>query len=74
MALKDLMRNIGGVFSRVSADMTRRPDGGTSHYRPLRKKTAEPQPGEMQQGQDMGPDPRYVHTKWGVGYYFRASE
>ena len=62
MALKDLMKNIGGAFSRVSADITRRPDGGTSHYRPLRKKTAEPQPGEMQQGQDMGPDPRYVHT------------
>ena len=42
MALKDLMKNIGGVFARVSADITRRPDGGTSHYRPLRKKTAEP--------------------------------
>ena len=62
MALKDLMKNIGGVFSRVSADMTRRPDGGTSHYRPLRKKSAEPQPGEMMQGQGMGQDPRYVHT------------
>ena len=56
--IKDLMKSIGGVFSRVSADTTRRPDGGTSHYRPLRKKTAEPLPGEMTQMQD----PQYVHT------------
>ena len=62
MALKDLMKNIGGVFSRMSADITRRPDGGTSHYRPLRKKTAEPQPGEMTQMQGAAQDPQYVHT------------
>ena len=60
MALTDLIKNIGGVFSRVSADITRRPDGGTSHYRPLRKKTAEPQAGAPAQGQ--GQDPRYIHT------------
>ena len=62
MALKDLMKNIGGVFARVSADITRRPDGGTSHYRPLRKKAAEPQMGEMTQGQVPAQDPQYVHT------------
>ena len=62
MALKDLMKSIGGVFSRVSADITRRPDGGTSHYRPLRKKTAEPQPGGMDPAQGAGQEPRYVHT------------
>ena len=62
MALKDLMKNIGGVFSRVTADITRRPDGGTSHYRPLRKKAAEYQPGDMTQAQGAGQDPRYVHT------------
>ena len=62
MALKDLMRNIGGVFSRVSADMTRRPDGGTSHYRPLRKKAAEPLPGETMQMQGQEQDMRFVHT------------
>ena len=33
------------------------------HVRRLREKI-EPRPS----------DPRYVHTKWGVGYYFRASE
>ena len=60
MALKDLMKQIGGVFSRVSADITRRPDGGTSHYRPLRKKAAEPQAGETMMNQAQ--DPRYVHT------------
>ena len=60
MALKDLMKNISGVFSRMSADITRRPDGGTSHYRPLRKKAAEPQVGETMMGQPQ--DPRYVHT------------
>ena len=60
MALKDLMKNVKGVFSRVSADITRRPDGGTSHYRPLRKKAAEPQAGETMMGQPQ--DPRYVHT------------
>ena len=62
MALKDLMKSIGGVFSRVSADITHRPDGGTSHYRPLRKKTAEFQPGEAAGMQEAGQDPRYVHT------------
>ena len=60
MAFKDLMKSIEGVFSRVSADITRRPDGGTSHYRPLRKKTSEAQPGDMTQMQ--GQDPRFVHT------------
>ena len=62
MALKDLMKSIGGVFSRVSADITHRPDGGTSHYRPLRKKPAEFQPGETAGMQEAGQDPRYVHT------------
>ena len=62
MALKDLMKNIGGVFSRVSADITRRPDGGTSHYRPLRKKTAEPQPGDMNRTESAAQNPQYVHT------------
>ena len=38
MALKDLMKNISSAFSRVTADITRRPDGGTSHYKPMRKK------------------------------------
>jgi SepF-like predicted cell division protein (DUF552 family) len=80
MTLKDVMKSISGAFSRVTADMTRRPDGGTSHYRPLRKKNAEPQQGDMTQG--MGQAPQYVHTGFtgmnppadggygqGTGYY-----
>ena len=58
MTLKNLMQSISGAFSRVTADITRRPDGGTSHYRPLHKKNAETQPGDMMQGQA----PQYVHT------------
>ena len=55
MALKDLIRDIGGLFSKVRGDATRRPDGGTSHYSPMRKKTdrAAQQPAENMQ---------YVHT------------
>ncbi|MCR5567162.1 MAG: cell division protein SepF [Clostridiales bacterium] len=62
LKVKDLMKSIGGAFSRVSADITRRPDGGTSHYRPLRKKTAEPQAGDMTMNQPQDQDLRYVHT------------
>ena len=62
MAIKDLMKSIGGAFSRVSADITRRPDGGTSHYRPLRKKNTEAQPGATAQMPEAGQDLRYVHT------------
>ena len=62
MALKDLMKSIGRAFSRVSADITRRPDGGTSHYRPLRKKNAEPQSAGTVQMPEAGQDLRYVHT------------
>ena len=36
-------------------------DNGDVHVRRLREKI-EPSPS----------DPKYVHTKWGVGYYFRA--
>ena len=63
MALKDLMKNIGGVFSRVTADITRRPDGGTSHYRPLRRKTQEaPMQDMTMQAPSMPQDTPFVHT------------
>ena len=58
MALKDLIKNVGGMFSRVTADITRRPDGGTSHYRPLKKKLSDFGPAAPAEA----PDPRYVHT------------
>lgn len=63
MALKDLMKNIGGMFSRVTADITRRPDGGTSHYRPLRKKTqAAPVQDMTMQAPTMPQNTPFVHT------------
>ena len=63
MALKDLMKNIGGMFSKVTADITRRPDGGTSHYRPLRKKTqGAPMQDMTMQGPAMQQDTPFVHT------------
>ena len=61
MAFMDLFRSLGGAFSRITADGTRRPDGGTSHYRPTRKKAQEPGPAEMNaQGQTQ--QFSYVHT------------
>ena len=57
MAFKDLLKDLGGMFSRVRGDSTRRPDGGTSHYSPMRKKATDPvtkqEPAENMQ---------YVHT------------
>ena len=57
MAFKDLIREFEGLFSRVRGDGTRRPDGGTSHYNPMRKKTADPA-ARQQSGENM----QYVHT------------
>ena len=60
MPLKDLMNRAKGLFSRVAADVSHRPDGGTSHYRPLRNRTADTRPGEMTQ--NAGQNPPYIHT------------
>lgn len=55
MAFKNLIKNIGSMFSKVRGDATRRPDGGTSHYSPMRKKA---DPAEQQPADNM----QYVHT------------
>ena len=55
MALKDLITDIMGMFSKVRGDAMRRPDGGTSHYSPMRKKT---DPAAQQPAENM----QYVHT------------
>ena len=55
MALKDLITDIMGMFSKARGDATRRPDGGTSHYSPMRKKT---DPAAQQPAENM----QYVHT------------
>ena len=62
MAFKDLLNNIGGMFSRITTDNTRRPDGGTSHYRPLRKKAQEGNPAQMNAPQEDAQQYSYVHT------------
>jgi len=56
MAFRDLIRDIGGMFSRAAGDSTRRPDGGTSHYSPLRKKAAD------SAAQQPAENVQYVHT------------
>ena len=55
MAFKDLINDIKGMFSKVRSDATRRPDGGTSHYSPMRKKA---DPAAQQPAENM----QYVHT------------
>ena len=62
-----LMKNPDKVFSRekllAAIWENRNTETGDVHVRRLREKI-EPSPSA----------PRYVHTKWGVGYYFRATE
>ncbi|MDR1764617.1 MAG: response regulator transcription factor [Lachnospiraceae bacterium] len=69
--LELFMRNPGKVYSREALLKliwsNRTPEGGDVrtvdvHVRRLREKI-EPNPG----------DPRYVQTKWGVGYYFQGA-
>ena len=55
MAFKDLITDIKGMFSKVRGDATRRPDGGTSHYSPMRKKADH---AAQQSAENM----QYVHT------------
>ena len=50
-----------GIFSRVTGDGSHRPDGGTSCYRPVHRKTGEPPLGEMEDSGSNQPVP-YVHT------------
>ena len=55
MAFRDLIKDIRGMFSKVRGDATQRPDGGTSHYSPMRKKA---DPAAQQSAENM----QYVHT------------
>ena len=41
MAIRDLKNRMMWAFSRMAGDTTRRPDGGTSFYRPIGKKKQE---------------------------------
>ena len=41
MGLNEWLNKLRGTMSRMTGDGTRRPDGGTSHYRPSPKKSAQ---------------------------------
>ena len=58
MAFRDLSQKLMGAFRKVAGDSTRRPDGGTSFYRPIgRKKKEEEQPAPA-----AAPQTPYIHT------------
>jgi len=61
MSFQDWKKRVLGVFSKVTADGSRRPDGGTSCYRPVRRKTGEPPLRELEDSGSNQPVP-YVHT------------
>ena len=56
MNLSDLKDRLLKAFSRKESDGSRRPDGGTSCYRPIRKKTQE----EIQEQEEQ--PVTYIHT------------
>jgi len=61
MSVNDWKKKLLGFFSKVTTDGSHRPDGGTSCYRPIRRKSAEPPLREMDDSGSNQPVP-YVHT------------
>ena len=60
MALNDWKDRLKGFFARGSADDTRRPDGGTTYYRPMQRRDAADAAPYRQN--DYGQPVPYVHT------------
>ena len=59
MVLNDWKDKVMGMFSHKAGTGTHRPDGGTSCYRPLKRRTAqEPAQGQEADQQSMA----YIHT------------
>jgi SepF-like predicted cell division protein (DUF552 family) len=58
MAFRDFSQKIIGAFRKVTGDSTRRPDGGTSFYRPIGKKKRE----EEENAQTAAQQTPYIHT------------
>ena len=58
MAFMDIKNRLLNFWNRTAADSARRPDGGTSFYRPVGKKKKEAEAPTPVQGQD----PAYIHT------------
>lgn len=63
MALTEWMNRLKGIFARGAEDGSRRPDGGTSCYRPLQKRMPgeENAPAQMASGEG-NPPVQYAHT------------
>lgn len=58
MAWKDMKQRLMGLLNRGENDSARRPDGGTSFYRPIGRKKQEAEPAQQAPSQD----PAYIHT------------
>lgn len=58
MAWKDMKQRLMGLWNRGENDSARRPDGGTSFYRPIGRKKQEAEPAQ----QAVSQDPSYIHT------------
>ena len=59
MAIRDLKNRMMRAFSRMAGDTTRRPDGGTSFYRPIGKKKQE---AAENPARAAAPETPYIHT------------
>ena len=58
MSLSDVKNKLLKRFFRAEGDASRRPDGGTSCYRPIRKKSQA----EIQEQAEQQPPMTYIHT------------
>lgn len=58
MSLSDVKNKLLQRFFRGEGDASRRPDGGTSCYRPIRKKSQA----EIQEQEEQQPSMTYIHT------------
>ena len=59
MAFRDFSQKVMGAFRKVAGDSTRRPDGGTSFYRPIGKKKKAEEEAAQAAAQQQTP---YIHT------------
>ncbi len=61
MVFQELKNRLAGLFSGKAADGSRRPDGGTSCYRPISRKTSEETAAQTAPVQEQEGIP-YIHT------------
>ncbi len=58
MAFKNLKQRVMGFLNHVPDDAVRRPDGGTSYYRPIGRRKRDQEKSQQEARQD----PAYIHT------------